>query len=131
MTPFWLKRPVRREAYMKKILRHDRVRKIQGGFSYIPHKFIVDGYLESLHQKELVLYLFLVLVSDRNGLSYYSYDRICTTLEMDIEDYIEARNSLIGHDLLAFDGTVFQVLSLPGCSPKDSSMPSPKVQGGA
>lgn len=98
---------------MKKILRHDRVRRISRGFSYIPHEFIMGGYLESLNQKELLFYLFLVLVSDRNGLSYYSYDRICTTLGMDIDDYIEARNSLIDKDLLAFDGTVFQVLSLP------------------
>jgi hypothetical protein len=116
---------------MKKILRHERVRKISGGFSFIPHRFITDGYLESLNQKGLLLYLFLVLVSDRNGLSYYSYDRICTTLEMDIDDYIEARDSLIGHDLLAFDGTVFQVLSLPECSPKGSRMPSAEFKGSA
>ena len=46
---------------MKKILRHDRVRKIDGGFSYIPQRFMTDGFLESLSQKELLLYLFLVL----------------------------------------------------------------------
>ena len=102
---------------MKKILRHDRVRKIDGGFSYIPQRFMTDGFLESLSQKELLLYLFLVIVSDRNGLSYYSYDRICTALEIDIEDYIEARNALIAKDLIAFDGTVFQVLELPEKAP--------------
>jgi hypothetical protein len=36
---------------------------------------------------------------------------------MDIEDYIEARNSLISKDLIAFDGTVFQVLELPEKAP--------------
>ena len=97
----------------KKVLVPEKVRKIEGGFSYIPHRFITDGYLESLNQKELLLYLFLVLVSDRNGLSYYSYDRICTTLEMDIEEYILARDSLIRQKLIAFDGTLFQVLELP------------------
>jgi len=100
----------------KKVLIPEKVRKIQGGFSYIPHRFITDGYLESLNQKELLLYLFLVVVSDRNGLSYYSYDRICTTLEIDIEDYIEARDSLIRQRLIAFDGTLFQVLELPSIS---------------
>ncbi len=97
----------------KKVLVPEKVRKIQGGFSYIPHRFIVDGYLESLHQKELLLYLFLVLVSDRSGLSYYSYDRICTMLELDIEEYLSARDSLIRRQLIAFDGTLFQVLELP------------------
>jgi hypothetical protein len=36
---------------------------------------------------------------------------------MDIEDYIETRNSLISKDLLAFDGTLFQVLELPPTAP--------------
>jgi len=102
---------------MKKILVQDRVRKINGGFSFIPIRFLTGGFLESLPKNELLLYLFLVIVSDRNGLSYYSYDRICTILEMDIEDYIEARNSLIKKDLIAFDGTVFQVLELPEKAP--------------
>ena len=98
---------------MKKILVQDRVRKIKGGFSFIPIRFLTGGFLEALPKNELLLYLFLVIAADRNGLSYYSYDRICTALEMDIEDYIEARNSLIRKDLIAFEGTVFQVLELP------------------
>ena len=36
---------------------------------------------------------------------------------MPIETYIRARNGLINKDLIAFDGTRFQVLSLPK-SPK-------------
>ena len=30
----------------------------------------------------IALYFFLVLVSDRNGLSFYSYDAICSLLQM-------------------------------------------------
>ena len=40
----------------KKILNRDRVRGINGGFSYIPHRFLTDGFLSSLSQKELLLY---------------------------------------------------------------------------
>jgi len=47
----------------KKIINPERVRQIEGGFSYIPHRFITDGFLTSLTQKEFLLYLFLVLVS--------------------------------------------------------------------
>jgi hypothetical protein len=100
-------------AMQKKILKQDRVRKIEGGFSYVPHRFVTDGYLEFLSQKELLLYLFLVIVCDRHGLSYYSYDRICTILELDLDEYIETRDALIRKDLIAFDGTLFQVLELP------------------
>ena len=98
---------------MKKILNPDRIRRINGGFSFIPHRFLGDGFLSSLQQKELLLYLFLVIASDRHGLSFYSYDAICTLLQMRLDQYIAARNGLIDKDLIAFDGTVFQVLDLP------------------
>jgi hypothetical protein len=97
----------------KRILEPDRVRRIQGGFSFIPHRFLTDGFLASLAQTEILLYLFLVLASDRNGLSFYSYDAICTLLQITLDDYVEARDALIRKDLIAFDGTLFQVLDLP------------------
>jgi hypothetical protein len=64
------------------------------------------------------VYLFLVLASDRFGLSFYSYDRICSLLQITVDQYIEARNLLIEKDLIAFDGTLFQVLELPAKAPK-------------
>ena len=97
----------------KKILNPNRIRHIEGGFSFIPHRFLTDGFLSSLSQKELLLYLFLVLASDRYGISFYSYDAICSFLELSDEEYIEARDGLISKDLIAVDGTIFQVLDLP------------------
>ena len=107
--------PIEKMAMMikKKILNPDRIRRINGGFSFIPHRFLCDGFLTKLHQMEILLYLFLVLASDRHGLSFYSYDTICSLLQMDLDQYIKARNGLIDKDLIAFDGTVFQVLELP------------------
>ena len=108
----------------KKILEPNRLRRIEGGFSFIPHRFLTDGFLASLDQKELLLYLFLILASDRNGLSYYSYDSICTLLQLSADQYIEARDGLIKKQLIVFDGTLFQVLDLPeeppvGSKPKE------------
>ena len=97
----------------KKILNPNRVRRINGGFSFIPHRFLTAGFLASLDQKELLLYLFLILASDRYGLSFYSYDSICSLLQITADQYVKARNSLMDKDLIAFDGTVFQVLDLP------------------
>lgn len=98
----------------KRILNPERVRRITGGFSYIPHRFLTDGFLVSLDQKEILLYLFLVLASDRYGLSYYSYDMICSFLQLTLDQYIEARDGLVKKDLISFDGSIFQVLALPG-----------------
>jgi hypothetical protein len=97
----------------KKIINPQRVRSIDGGFSFIPHRFLSQGFLASLGQKELVLYLFLILAADRNGLSFYSYDRICSLLHLSVDEYVAARDSLINKDLIAFDGSLFQVLQLP------------------
>lgn len=91
----------------------ERIRKISGGFAFIEHRFLRDGFFQSLNHHELVLYLFLVLVSDRLGLSYYSYDKICTLLRVTLDEYLLARDGLLGKDLVAFDGRTFQVLSLP------------------
>jgi hypothetical protein len=60
-----------------------------------------------------LLYVLLVLVADRSGLSYYSYDKICILLRITLDDYIIARDGLIEKDLIAFNGHLFQVLSLP------------------
>jgi hypothetical protein len=92
----------------------DRVRCIAGqSFAFVPHRFLRDGFLTSLTAGERSLYFFLVLAGDRAGISFYGYDAICTALQMTLDDYVEARNGLIRRDLIAFDGTRFQVLSLP------------------
>jgi len=92
----------------------DRIRRIDGqSFAFVPHRFLRDGFLCSLTADEQRLYLFLVLAADRNGVSFYHYDRICSMLEMVADDYVEARNGLLAKDLIAFDGTRFQVLALP------------------
>lgn len=106
----------------KTVLVPDRIRRIDGGFGFIPHRFLTDGFLASLDQKQLLLYLFLVLVADRYGLSFYSYDAICSLLQLTLDQYIAARDGLMEKDLLAFDGTIFQVLDLPS-KPKVNSAP--------
>lgn len=70
-------------------------------------------FWQTLSHEELLLYFFLILVGDRNGLSFYSYDKICSLLKIHLDDYILARNGLIDKDLIAFDGHLFQVLTLP------------------
>jgi hypothetical protein len=91
----------------------ERVRRLKGSFAAIEHRFLRDGFWQSLSHQELLLYFFLVLVGDRFGISFYSYDRIITLLHLRLDEYIQARDALIAKDLIAFDGHLFQVLSLP------------------
>jgi hypothetical protein len=108
----------------KRILNAERIRRIDGGFAFIPHRFLTDGFLSVLNPSQQQLYFFLVLAADRHGLSFYSYDRICNLLQMSLDQYIESRNELIEKDLIAFDGTIFQVLDLPKIKPQKTT-PSP------
>jgi len=106
----------------KVILCPDRVRKITGPFSFIEHRFLREGFFHSLTHRELVLYLFLLLVSDRSGLSFYRYDKISTLLRITVDEFILARDGLMEKDLLAFDGRTFQILSLPPQGPKPTPL---------
>jgi len=113
---------VKAQRIEKKPLEPHRIRKITASFAFIEHRFLRDGFWSTLDQHQLLLYVFLIIVADRNGLSYYSYDKICTLLKITVDDYIVARDALIEKDLIGFDGHLFQVLSLsnqpvdPGCT---------------
>jgi len=91
----------------------DRIRRINGGFCFVPHRFLQDGFFAGLSQHELLLYFLLLLAGDRNGVSFYSCDAICALLLLEDHEYLAARNELIAKDLIAFDGKRYQVLSLP------------------
>jgi hypothetical protein len=90
-----------------------RLRRIDGSFAFIPHRFLRDGFLQSLTDDELRLYLVLVLVADREGHSFYSHRRLCALLEASPDAYLGARESLQRKDMIAADGARVQVLALP------------------
>jgi hypothetical protein len=91
----------------------ERIRKISGSFSWIDHRILSSGFLQAMTTHEIVLYFFLILVGDKNGMSFYHYDKICTLLKIDLEQYIKARNQLIHKSLIAFEQNRYQVLELP------------------
>jgi len=90
-----------------------RIRKISGSFSWIDHRILSSSFLQVMTTHEIVLYFFLILVGDKNGISFYHYDKICKLLKIDLDEYITARNQLIDKSLLAFDQNRYQVLELP------------------
>jgi hypothetical protein len=105
----------------KRVLDPQRVRKIVGSFSWIDHRFITGGFLRDLSTLEILLYLFLVAVSDRNGLSFYYDDRIASLLKIDLAALGRAREGLVLRSLVAYESPLYQVLSLP---PRPMILPS-------
>ena len=111
---------------IKRVLHPERVRKIEGSFSWIDHRFVTGGFLRDLSTLEILLYLFLVAVSDRNGLSFYHDDRIASLLKIDLPALGQAREGLVLRSLVAYEPPLYQVLSLP---PEPVSLPSRQERG--
>jgi hypothetical protein len=97
----------------RRLLDPTRVRKIQGSFSWVDHRFITGGFLVDLFTIEILLYLFLVAVCDRNGISFYHQDKIASLLKINLASLGKAREGLIHRSLLAYEPPLYQILSLP------------------
>jgi len=106
---------------LKRLLCPERIRKIESSFSWIDHRFITGGFLPDLSTLEILLYLFLVAVSDRNGISFYHDDRIASLLKIDLVSLGNARAGLVQRSLLAYETPLYQILSLP---PEPIPLPS-------
>lgn len=99
--------------YSKRVINKERIRRISGSFSWIDHRFINQGFIKELVSAEILLYLFLVTVGDRYGLSFYRDTSICQLLKMDKASLSLARKKLILASLIAYEDGIYQVLELP------------------
>jgi hypothetical protein len=89
-----------------------RVRKVPEQFSWLDHRLVRDRYIDHCTHQAAALYLFLVTVADGEGLSYYSDPSVMKRLSMSETDLREARESLIGLQLIAYAKPLYQVLPL-------------------
>ncbi len=96
----------------KHVIRPDRLRQVPTGFNWVDHRLVRENYLERCDCVDLALYLFLVTVSDVEGLSYYSDQAICRRLRVDSTALTAARAHLQKADLIAYQKPLYQVLSL-------------------
>lgn len=96
----------------KRLIRPDRVRQTPPSFSWVDHRLVGDHHLDRCDWPSLAIYLFLVTVSDIQGLSYYSDAAICQRLKMDPLQLSAARIVLEKADLIAYRKPLYQVLSI-------------------
>jgi hypothetical protein len=109
--------------------RPDRIRSICGSFSWIDHRFLRQGFDQGLTRLEKLLYFVLVAVSNQDGVSFYSDQRLGELLDIRYpHELTGARDELVARDLIAYEEGIYQVLQLPLPSPsahKGSSKPPP------
>lgn len=112
----------------KKLIRPDRVRQVPPSFNWVDHRLVRDNHINDCDCTSLALYLFLVTVSDVQGLSYYSDASICRRLKIDALELAAARRQLEQAELIAFRKPLYQVLSLEPAVSCGSGKPAEQVQ---
>jgi hypothetical protein len=97
---------------IKHILCAERLRCVPKQFSWVDHRLVRDKRICGLSHPALALYLFLVTVSDGEGLSYYSDAALQRYLGLDTFMAKQARLDLCQAGLIAYSRPLYQVLSL-------------------
>jgi len=98
----------------KRIICPQLQRKVPKQFSWVDQRLVRDGHIRGLSHQARSLYLFLVTVSDADGLSYYSDKVTQRQLGMAGEELNAARQELKSANLIAYRRPLYQVLSLGG-----------------
>jgi hypothetical protein len=88
------------------------IRKIKDSFAWIDHRLMRNGFLETMTHHDMVLYLFLILAADRNGVSFYRKEKICQAVSLDFSQFEIARDRLVNTNLIVFES--YSVLSPNG-----------------
>lgn len=89
-----------------------RIRHLPPRFSWLDQRLVTDHHLQNCPRGSQALYLFLAVVSDSRGLSYYSDKSIRAHLAMPQDELLAARRALIEQQLLLFETPLYQLLSL-------------------
>ena len=89
-----------------------RLRAIPSQFSWVDQRLFKEGRCSPCKSEALALYLFLLTVSDSQGLSYYGDVSLSRILHLDAHQVCAARQQLIDCHLVAYQKPLCQVLSL-------------------
>ena len=99
---------------IKQLLRPERLRQVPQQFSWVDQALVQQHFIDRCEARSAALYLFLVTVSDAQGLSYYGAATLARRLHLSDEQLAAARQQLIELDLIAYRSPLYQVLALPG-----------------
>lgn len=103
-----------------------RLRKLPNSFTWLDHNLIHGDFLKRINPEAGTLYLFLLTVGDRYGMSYYSDRAICKRIN--ITNIFAARIELINADLISYCKPMYQVLSLEVQKPNQTIETHSKVE---
>jgi hypothetical protein len=101
----------------KRMIAPEKKRKIPAHFSWIDHKLVRKGYARKCSAQSLGLYLFLLSVSDSEGLSFYGAKSISLEINVAPSELETLRRELVNAELIAYSNGIYQVLDLSVSQP--------------
>lgn len=84
-------------------------------YSIVDHSLLHQGHFRVLSHSALALYLFLVVVGDKTGKSFYAERTIESILRMSPATLLKARNELAGRNLIVYRRPNWWVKTLTQC----------------
>ncbi len=81
-------------------------------YSIIDHQLLHGGYLNRLSHESMILYLFLAVVGDKNGRSFYADLTVMGILRLGVQALDEARLELIREGLIDYRPPYWQVKTI-------------------
>jgi hypothetical protein len=90
-----------------------RVRSLPRQFGPLDRRLVYGKHICGMSTEAIALYAFLECVSDAQGLSFYSDERICEYLNWSLNGLWDARDRLLRGGFLLYRRPVYQLLGLP------------------
>lgn len=81
-------------------------------YSIVDHALLHGGYFHRLSHQALSLYLFLVVVGNKDGKSYYGERTIADILRLEGDSFRSAREELLEARLISFSSPYFWVKNI-------------------
>lgn len=90
-----------------------RIRRFPRQFAPVDRRLVYRKHICRMSTEAMALYLFLECVSDPQGLSFYSDERICEFLPWSLRGLWDARDRLCEAGFLLYRRPFYQLLQLP------------------
>ena len=91
----------------------ERVRTMPVQFGAVDRRLVYQKHIRRMSAEQIALYVFLECVSDAQGLSFYSEERVCEYLHFSLNDLWKAREALVNGGFLLYSRPIYQLLNLP------------------
>ena len=108
-----MRRRQARQKITKQPVDPQRVRTMPAQFGAVDRQLVYQKHIRRMSSEQIALYVFLECVSDAEGLSFYSDERVCEALHFSLNGLWKAREGLVQGGFLLYNRPIYQLLNLP------------------